>query len=118
MRNIFNYPGADFPGFRLMEVPDNFYSLKNLKGDCYDPDYNTNIDADELKKQEIGFEKMVLEEGVYGYVLERWNPAIGVGWEEVESCYGFVGPYSLDNDHYIVEEMANTAKNLIKEGTI
>ena len=53
---------------------------------------------------------------MYGYVLERWNPEIGEGWEPVDSCFGFVGRYSLENDHYIVEELSAQAKKLVKEG--
>jgi hypothetical protein len=50
----------------------------------------------------------------YGYVLEKWNPEPGKGFEEVDSCFGFVGQYSPKDssglfDHYIVNELKEKA---------
>jgi len=45
---------------------------------------------------------------IFGYVLEKWNPEIDKGWEPVDNCFGFVGPYGTDNQHYIVDEFINT----------
>ena len=105
-----------FEGFRLLEHYDIDIDMDNLKGDCYSPKVNTNIDPETLKEQEKDFEKEVYREGVFGYTLERWNPETGIGWETVDSCWGFVGRYSLENDHYIVEELSAQAKKLVKEG--
>ena len=50
---------------------------------------------------------------VYGYVLEKWNGEIDKGWEDVDSCFGFVGEYDEhSNNHSIVEEF----KQLINRG--
>lgn len=92
---------------RILEVEDDVCSLKDLKGDCFDPDYNPEIDPARLKKEEIEFENLVKSEGVFGYVLERWNPAPGIGWEHVDSIFGFVGRFQRGHpkfEHYIVDE--------------
>jgi len=93
-------------GFRIVEVQDDDYDMCNLKGDCYDPRYNRDINPDKLKLEEEEFEEMVYSEGVFGYVLEQWNPEVGKGYEHVDSCFGFIGRHSIDNEHYIVEEFA------------
>lgn len=94
--------------YRIMELQDEFYEMDDLKGDSYNPKVNNDIDPEKLKAEEKAFEKQVYENGVYGYVLEFWNPEIGIGWEHVDSCYGFVGQYDPKEEkfnHYIIEEM-------------
>lgn len=41
--------------------------------------------------------------GVFGYILQKWNQE----WENIDNCFGFVGPYTADNQHYIVDEYIN-----------
>lgn len=43
---------------------------------------------------------------VYGFVLEKWNPEPGIGWEETESCWGFFGSDPKENGmlEYIPKE--------------
>jgi len=94
--------------YRITQRIDECASLKDLKGDCFDPTTNPDIDPDRLADEERKFERAVNEEGVYGYVLERWNLAVDVGWEHIDSCWGFVGQYdptSEAHDHYIVAEL-------------
>lgn len=97
--------------YRILEYVDVDFDLENLKGDCFNPKANPNQDADTLKNEETQFETLVENEGVFGYVLERWNPAPGTGWEHLDSCWGFVGSYnpeSTNTNHYIVEELKAT----------
>lgn len=107
--------------YRILEIYDEttLYDLENLKGDCFNPEVNPDIDIEELKKQEKAFEKKVYNEGVYGYVLEKWNPEPGIGYEHLDSCWGFVGQYdenSEEYNHYIVEElMSQIPENLIEK---
>lgn len=89
--------------YRVVEVADTNYSLEDLKGDVYDRDVNPEIPEEEMARQEAAFEAEVEREGVFGYVLQRWEPAVGVGWVTEESCYGFVGCFE-DHAHDIVEE--------------
>ena len=91
--------------YRVIEELDACHDMRELKGDTYTPQYNQHIDISQLLQEEKAFERMVQEEGVYGYKLERWNPEIDCGWEVVDGCYGFIGRYSIDHDHYIVEEL-------------
>lgn len=91
--------------YRVVEVMDEVYRLRDLKGDCFDPKVNSDLDADELRRQELAFEKKIDNEGVFGYVLECWDPRVGAGWETLDSCWGFVGAYSETNKHYIVDEL-------------
>lgn len=97
--------------YRIRERPDAVADLEDLKGDCFNFEASGYTGTrEQLAEEEKQFEDLVLREGVFGYVLERWNPSPGVGWEHVDSCFGFVGQYSPDDksglfDHYIVEEM-------------
>ena len=95
--------------YRIVECFDSCtYRWDELKGDCYDPKHNPDIDPAELKQQERDFEDLVRNEGVFGYELQRWNPNPDCGWEHVDSCFGFVGRYSETDErfnHYIVAEL-------------
>lgn len=94
----------------IIEVRDDSFSLKYLKGDTFDPRYVDHLSPEQLAIEERLFEEKVEEEGVWGYCLQRWNPEVDRGWETVDSCFGFVGGYSWGkNDHYIVKEMIETA---------
>jgi hypothetical protein len=103
-----------FGPFRILEVQDHDNEIENLKGDCFRPNDNPEIDPRELRKQELFFEVKVQNLGVFGYILEVWNPKIGHGWTHVDSCYGFIGPYNSESkefNHYIVEELKQVSKN-------
>jgi hypothetical protein len=97
--------------WRIVEHFDHDADINNLKGDCFDFERSGYQGTrEELAQEERDFEELVDREGVYGYVLERWNPTPGKGYEHVDSCWGFVGQYSESDksglfNHYIVEEM-------------
>jgi hypothetical protein len=90
-------------GYRICEILVEYYSLNDLMGDSFCPIVNPDIDPIQLKEEREEFIKSVEELGVYGYQLEKWNPAIDAGWEIVDSCSGFVGTHE-DSNHYIVDE--------------
>lgn len=92
--------------FRIIEVNDCFWKIEDLKGDCFNQKVNSDIDPKQLEKEEISFQNKVNEEGIFGYVLEKWYPEVDTGWTEIDSCYGFVGKYQ-DYNHYIVSEFKN-----------
>lgn len=99
--------------FRILEIPDHDACMEDLKGDTYNPKVNPDIDPAKLAEEERHFEDLVNREGVYGYVLERWNPEPGKGYEHIDSCWGFVGCYTPTEDtfnHYIVDELKATAQ--------
>lgn len=89
--------------YRILEVYDEDFRLNDLKGDCFSPEANPGMPLKQLLKEEISFEDKINKKGVYGYVLEVWNPDVDAGWEHVDSCFGFVGRHS-EEGHYIVEE--------------
>lgn len=94
--------------YRIIEEEDESYDYENLAGDCYCPKTNSDIDKAELKRQENEFKRLINNEGVYGYTLQKWNHDINKGWEFVDSCWGFVGQYTPNEEifnHYIVEEL-------------
>lgn len=100
-------------GHRITEHLDNDYDFENLIGDSYDPKHNPDISPDILAEQLKDFTDLVNREGVYGYVLEKWNPAIGEGWTTVDSCWGFVGAYLKGDptfEHCIVDDMIRIAE--------
>lgn len=95
--------------YRIVEIQDQYYDIDGLKGDCFCPSTNNDIDLNVLKKQEQDFENNVYNNGVFGYILEKWNPEIGIGYEVINSCYGFIGTHAIEN-HYIVSEFLEQIK--------
>lgn len=94
--------------FRITEHVDQNADFEDLCGDTYNPDCHPEIPREQILKELADFTDLVNREGVYGYVLERWNPEPGKGWEHVDSCWGFVGQYSESEDvfnHDIVDEL-------------
>jgi hypothetical protein len=99
--------------FRIIEHPDSWMDFEDLCGDTYRPEVHPDIPAEQVLREKEEFRDLVNREGVFGYILEQWNPAPGKGWEHVDSCWGFVGQYTKGDktfEHYIVEEMIETAK--------
>lgn len=97
--------------YRIIEIPDEMSIMDDLKGDSFNPKIVTDIEPDVLKRDELRFERNVENDGVWGYILEKWNPEIGIGWSQVDACFGFVGQYvekAESYEHYIVEEMKQT----------
>jgi len=97
---------------RIIEVADDCFDIDDLKGESYVPALNPDIPPETLRKQELDFEREIHYLGVFGYILEHWDPRVGAGWEEIDSCWGFVGqhdPSQEEFNHYIVEELKNRA---------
>jgi hypothetical protein len=98
--------------FRITETPDNIYNMADLKGDCFNPEFNPDIDPVQLRDEEHRFERDIYEKGVNGYLFEKWNPEVGHGWETIGSCFGFIGDYCAEtNSHYIVDEFIDQIEN-------
>ena len=99
----------EWNNYRIIERQDWHADANDLKGDCYNYEkFGYTGTREELLKKEKQFENLVSREGVFGYILEKWNPETGKGWEHVESCWGFVGQYSPTEEtfnHYIIEEL-------------
>lgn len=99
--------------YRITEYEDNYSTLEEMMGDTYDPLVNVDISPELLEKQKQNFIKLIDDNGVFGYVLEKWNPAAGAGYETVDSCFGFIGRYDETDEnfkHYIIEEMKGQIK--------
>lgn len=94
--------------YRILELPYTDFDIEDLKGDAYNPKCHPDMDPKTIAQEERDFEDSVNREGVFGYVLELWNPELGKGWTHVDSCFGFVGQYTPGEEifnHDIVEEM-------------
>lgn len=80
--------------YRLVEVEvDPYLELENL------------LDGDYSEKEQKIIKDKAYREGVYVYSIEKWNSDVGVGWEDIDECGGFIGKYDEEsNDHYIVKE--------------
>ncbi len=105
MRVIYS---SDDIRYRIVEYDDTNPDIMMLKGDCYRPECNPDIPEDRLLQEEQLFETKISQEGVYGYALEVWDSTPGVGYTELDSCWGFIGVYypSIpENNHYIINEL-------------
>jgi hypothetical protein len=94
--------------YRIVEIPDDRCPINDLLGDAYCPKTNPDIDAKQLEIDKKKMIQRINDDGVFGYVLEKWNPEVDIGWEHIDSCWGFVGQYqenALNYDHYIVNEL-------------
>lgn len=89
---------------RITEHLDIDFDLDVLKGDCFNPKFNPDIGADKLKAEEMIFETLVKNEGVFGYVLEKKCTACSQ-WEHIDSRF----------NHYIIEEMKNQIKHTYRD---
>jgi len=97
--------------FRILEVPMEDIDIDELKGDCFKKEFCPELSEVELFREERDFESKVFNEGVYGYVLEKWDGSIGQGWTYIDSCFGFIGKHS-DENHYIVDEFINILQGI------
>lgn len=86
-------------GYRFYAEEDSHFMIDNIKGELFDPKVHTDIDPDLLKRHERELEERIENEGVWGIVLEKWDPAVGIGWEHIDSCWGFVGGDWKDSGH-------------------
>lgn len=105
--------------FRVVELVDSDTEFFELCGDSFDQLSNPDKCPLVLKKEEDEFRQVVLEEGVYGYELQRWNPEPGAGWEHIDGCWGFIGEYSAESsnrNHYIVPELIKQAVDIDEGG--
>lgn len=73
---------------RIVEMPDHHAEMDDLKGDCFNPDVNSDINRNRLTREEREFEERVNRDGVHGYRAEYWD---GAEWIEADSIWGFVG---------------------------
>jgi hypothetical protein len=106
---------TDDKQFRIVEHVDLDADFENLCGDTFNPKWNTEISAETLEREKEEFRDECNREGVYGYVLEKWNAEPGQGYEHIDSCWGFVGSFTEGDrkyHHYIVDEMKETIKRL------
>ena len=99
--------------YRIIEIEDTYIDLEELKGDMYNSDLNPTIDKDTLSSEELAFEELVYNSGVYGYALEYWDSDVGQGWTQIDSCFGFIGEYTENKEHYIVEEFIEVVESIL-----
>jgi hypothetical protein len=80
---------------RLAMHDDPTFTFADLCGDCYSPEVNPDIPAEQLAKEKAAFRRRVNREGVHGVCVEvRENPQSEwgqVGGNVVDSIWGFVG---------------------------
>ena len=73
---------------RLRVVWDDCSQLDDLLGDCFNPRVNPDIQPSRLEREREQEIARIEREGVVGIVTEYWTVS---GWEQADSCYGFVG---------------------------
>lgn len=58
-------------GYTIVAIEDTDTTIPLLMGDMYDPEVNTDVAPEELKKQERAFKKRIRNEGVWGCGLAK-----------------------------------------------
>ena len=93
---------------RIRCVADDCADIDDLKGDCYDPRVNPDVQASRLAREEKEFEARCERDGVWGLVAEYCDPRTGA-WEHADSCWGFVGEDAFASG-YAYEAMASAVE--------
>jgi len=76
---------------RIIRIADDRWDMDSLKGDSFTTTIHPETDPEQIRKEELEFDRQVNDCGVWGYQLQKWNPATDCGWEHVDSICGFVG---------------------------
>lgn len=90
---------------------DEFWSMKDLKGDFYRPECHPDINPSIIRKEEKEFEARVERDGVWGYRAMVRDSA--GHWDEVDAIWGFVGD-DFKGSGYDVDLM-NAAMSALEE---
>lgn len=92
---------------------DDFASMDQLKGDCFNPDVNPDVDKKAMKREERAFERMVRKEGVHYHEMI----VLGESVAQIAGCVGqsFYGS-GYDTDFYraAIEALQETHSNYCK----
>ena len=94
---------------RVRIVPDDCCDWDSLKGDCFNPAVNTDIDPDVLAEEERAFERHVSRFGVWGVIAEYKDDA--GRWCHAESVWG------ICDDDGLALCMAEFKENLMENAT-
>ena len=98
---------------RIIEEHDEDSTFEDLAGDSFKSGCNPTVMIELLLDDAKEFRERIETEGVFGYVLEKWNPDIDRGWEHVDSCFGFVGRYDEDkNNHCLIKSNSDGSLGL------
>lgn len=73
---------------RLTKEADDWMSLDDLMGDCFNPDANPSVNPNKLEREKEEFLARVERDGVWGIKGEYFN---GTSWIETDAVWGFVG---------------------------
>ena len=84
----FSRDNPDPFAMRIVESPDAFAHMGDLKGDLFDPRHNPDISSDELAAEEASFERRVQDQGVWRYLAQIFD---GASWLWIDEIGGFVG---------------------------
>ena len=108
--------------YRIRTERDLDISIDDMKGEMFLTSSCPDIDPEELKKQEKEYEDNLYIYGAYGVILEQWNPEVGAGWQEIDSCWGFENwGINLENGfvvdpNYDTNDAVQEFKDIIKRG--
>jgi hypothetical protein len=98
---------------RIVAMPDDHCQMDDLKGDCFNPRVNSDINPNKLARDEKEFEERVASEGVWGFRAEYWNYA---EWIETDSIWGLVGDDFIGSccDDDLMESALNGLSECLK----
>jgi len=103
--------------YQIIEIADEHYTIDEILGDSYCPEANPDLDVEALALEKERAIARIELLGTYGYNLQKWNPEVGFGWENIDSCWGFIGSFEsnkLEFNHYIVSEFQETINKLTR----
>lgn len=86
---------------RLTRIEDDFATISDLMGDCFDTSYCTTDQARaDIAKEKTQFKRRIYNQKVWIYTSSYWD---GREWNDVDSVGGFVG-YDFFGSNYDIDQ--------------
>lgn len=86
--------------YRIVEIRNDEITLEEAKKECidYDAEGIDSMSPKEWRAYEIAFKKRFKELGVFAFVVEKWNPTPGEGYQDIDESNWLIGDHTHHAD--------------------